>query len=169
MATTKSIPVTPKTVSQDEPILAWEAKEFAQYERNSHWYVLAGLVGGLLVVVSLFLRQWLAAGVFALATFVVMKHADDAPRTLTYSISKLGVHLGDRFYPYNELKAFWVFYKPPVKTLTIQTTSRYKPLRKIDLADMDPLAVQEALKAYLPERPKESEDFLDKFSRFIRL
>lgn len=154
---------------QDEPIIVWQAKEFTEYERDHRWYVGAGIVGGLLVVASLFLHQWLAAVVFVLATFVVLKHADDQPRTLTYTIGNLGITTGEKFRPYNELRSFGIIYKPPVKTLTIQTTSRFKPLIKIHLADLDPTAVREALKNYLPEQPKETEDFLDKFSRFIRL
>jgi hypothetical protein len=170
MATSK--PVQNETAidaSSEKPILAWEAQEFTQYERNSHWYVFAGLTGGLLVVACLFLHQWLAAVVFVLATFVVMKHADDEPRTLTYSINKLGVQVGDRFLPYNELKAYWLIYNPPVRTLTLQSTSRLRPLVKIDLGEVDPLTVREAFRPYLPEQTKQTEDFLDKFSRFIRL
>lgn len=168
MATSKPSeqPVNPDS---EKPILVWEAKEFAQYDRNSHWYVIAGLVGGLFVVACLFLHQWLAAVVFVLATFVVMRHADDEPRTLTYSINKLGVQVGEKFLPYNELKSFWVIYNPPVRTLTLQSTSRMKPLVKIDLAEVDPLTVREAFRPYLPEQTKQTEDFIDKFSRFIRL
>lgn len=158
-----------RRTNDEKPILVWEAKEFAEYSRDHKWYAVAGLIGGLVTVAALILQQWLAAVVFVLATFVVIRHADDTPRTLTYSISKLGVHVGERFVPFNELKAYWIIYKPPVKTLHFQTTSRFKPLIKADLGDLDPLAVQEVLKDHLPEQSQQSEDFLDKFSRFIRL
>ena len=159
---------TPQTES-DQPILVWEAKEFAEYERSRSWYVYALIAGAIGVAVMIFLQQWLGAVVFGLATFVVVRHAGDQPRTLTYSITNLGVHAGNRFVPYSELKLYWIVYNPPAKTLNLQSTNRFKPLLKIHLEDIDPLAVRNALQNHLPEEPKATEDFLDKFSRFIRL
>ncbi|MEX2043269.1 MAG: hypothetical protein WD926_00040 [Patescibacteria group bacterium] len=153
----------------ERPILAWEAKEFEEYDRNRKWYAVALVIGVLLVAGALVLKQWLASVVFALATYIVVRHADDKPRTLAISISKLGVQVADKFHPFSELKSFWIIYKPPVKTLTLQGTSRFKPLIKVHLVDVDPLAVQNALKDHLVEQPKETEDFIDKLGRWIRL
>ncbi|MDP3999889.1 MAG: hypothetical protein Q8Q11_00425 [bacterium] len=155
--------------NSERPILAWETKEFEEYDRNKKWYAVALVAGVLLVAGALVLQQWLVAVVFALATYVVVQHAGDKPRTLAIAISKLGVQVGKRFHPFSELKAFWVIYKPPAKTLTLQGISRFKPLIKVHLADVDPLAVQNALKDHLAEQAKESEDFIDKLSRWIRL
>ncbi|HEY8108860.1 MAG TPA: hypothetical protein VIF43_02530 [Patescibacteria group bacterium] len=162
-------PAKPSPEDSERPILAWEAKEFVEYDRNKKWYVGALVLGVLLVAGALVLQQWLAAAVFALATYVVVRHAGDKPRTLSISISKLGVEVADRFYPFSELRTFWIIYHPPVKTLTLQRTDRFKPLVKLSLADIDPLAVQNALKDHLAEQAKESEDFVDKLSRWIRL
>lgn len=157
------------TAGSEKPILVWEAQEFLEYDRDKRWYVIAGVIGALLVVAALLLRQWLAAVVFALATYVVIQRAGDKPRTFTYGISKLGIQVNQTFIPYNELRAFWVIYKPPVKTLTFQRVSKFKPLIKVHLADVDPLAVKNVLKTYLPEETKRDEDFLDKLGRLIRL
>ena len=170
-STQASSRTAPQTTGRapEAPILSWEAQEFVQYERGSRWYTTAGLTGGLLVVAMVFLQQWIAVAVFALATFVVMKHAEDTPRTLTHSISTLGIYLDDDFIPYQELKAYWIVYKPPLRSLTLQTTGRFKPVRKANLGEVDPGTIRDALRPYLPERPKQGEDFLDRFSRFIRL
>lgn len=164
-----AVQTAPKRPADEKPILAWEAKEFAEYDRNKRWYVLVGLVGVALVAGTLLFKQWLAAVVFALATYVVLRHAGDAPRTVTYAISRLGVFVGEKFHPYSELRTYWLVYNPPAKSLTFQSASRFKPLIKMHLADVDPDAVRNALKPYLPELPKQGEDFIDKFARFIRL
>ena len=166
-ATTKS--PRPAAAASEKPILAWQGQEFPEYSRNRKWYVLVGVIGVLLTVGALILQQWLTAPVFALATYVVLRHADDKPRTLTYQISRLGVTVGGKFHPFGELKTYWIVYNPPAKTVTFQSTGRLKPLVKLHLEDVDPEAVREALKPYLAETPKQSEDFIDKFSRFIRL
>jgi hypothetical protein len=162
----KAPPVRP---ASDKPILVWEGKEFQEYERNRKWYLLVGVIGALLTIGALVLQQWLTAPVFALATFVVLRHADDKARTVSYQISRLGVTVDDKFHPYNELKTYWIVYNPPAQTITFQNIGRFKPLIKLNLEDMDPEVVRETLKPYLAETPKQSEDFLDKFSRFIRL
>ncbi len=161
----------PTTTQADaeRPILAWQAKEFEEFNRNRRWYVIALVAGVLLAVGALVLQQWLVAAVFALATYVVVRHADDKPRVLSIAISKLGVEVGGTFHPYSELKTYWIIYNPPVKTLTLQGTNRFKPLIKVHLEDVDPLAIQNVLKDHLPEQPKQTEDFIDKFSRWIRL
>lgn len=166
---TQPTPTSAAPDAGEQPILMWEAKEYAEYDRNKHWYIVVGVVGALLTVGALILQQWLAAVVFALAAFVVIRHADDPPRTMNYAITKLGIQVGDNFRPYNELKLFWVIYKPPIKTLYVQSVNRFKPLIKIDLAEIDPLVIKNTLKQYLPEETKREEDFLEKFSRFIRL
>lgn len=155
--------------ASDKPILVWQGKEFQEYNRNRKWYLLVGVIGVLLTVGALVLQQWLTAPVFALATFVVLRHADDKPRTITYQMSRLGVTVGEKFTPYSELKTYWIVYNPPAKTVTFQSTGRFKPLIKLELGEMDPEVIRETLKPFLPETPKQSEDFLDKFSRFIRL
>ncbi len=165
----KPVAPTAQNPADEKPILAWEAKEFAEYDRNKRWYVLVILIGVLFVAGSLVLQQWLAAVVFVLATYVVVRYAGDTPRTITYAISRLGVFVGEKFHPYSELKTYWVVYNPPAKSLTFQNTSRFKPLIKMRLAEVDPDAVRNALRPYLPELPKQGEDFIDKFSRFIRL
>lgn len=161
------------------PILMWEAAEFVEYERSKRWYTLAIVCGlGLAilatVVSSLFVNasifsQVLVGAVFVLATFVVIKHADDKPRQVTYSITELGINTRNKFLPFNQLKTFWMTYNPPTKILTLQSTSRFKPLTKIRLGDVDPLAIRDALKDYLPEQAHQDEDFLEKLSRIIRL
>ncbi|MSU76171.1 hypothetical protein EXS54_01720 [Patescibacteria group bacterium] len=153
----------------EKPIIAWEAKEFTDYQRNKRWYILVGIVGAVLTVGALVIQQWLTAVVFALATYVVMRHAGDKPRTITYSISRLGIQVGDKFYPYNDLKQYWIVYNPPIRTLSFQLTSRFKPLIKMNIGEVDPDAIREALKEHLPELPKQGEDFIDKFSRWVRL
>lgn len=181
LQTTETADVPVENTPGTEPILVWEAKEYAEYSRSRRWYLAVGVTGvllslGALIIAIVFtkglrdqLGQGLVAAVFAMATVVVLRHADDEPRQLVYSISKLGVTVGDVFYPYNELKQYWIIYKPPVKALHLQTTNKFKPIIRIDLADLDPLAVREALKNYLPEDTKHEEDFLDRFSRMIRL
>lgn len=171
MAAAKTNQPTDKAVSteREKPIIAWEAKEFNDYERNKRWYVLVGVVGALLTVGALVIQQWLTAVVFALATYVVMRHAGDKPRTISYGISRLGIQVGHRFYPFSELKQYWIVYNPPVRTLNFQQTSRFKPLVKMHLGEVDPDAVRNVLKEHLPELPKQGEDFIDKLSRFIRL
>lgn len=152
-----------------KPLLSWESKEFTEYERSKKWHFIVTVLGIVLTAGALVLQEWTAAAVFALATLVVLTWADRKPRTFTFSISKLGIGVGETFYPYNELRSFWVYYKPPVQRLYVQPTNRFKQLIKADLHDVDPLQVQDLLKEHLPQETKGTEELADKFSRWIRL
>ena len=146
---TKNTPTQPAT--DEKPIIAWEALEFTEYERNKGWYVLVAIAGVLLTIGALLLQQWLTAVVFVLGTYVVMRHANDKPRTFHYSIGRHGVQAADKYIPFNDLKSYWIVYNPPTRNLTLQRTGRFKPLIKIHLGEVDPDAVHTALKEHLPE------------------
>jgi hypothetical protein len=152
----------------NDPLLRWHAPEYMFQEKGSGWFIVAALVAILIIIGSLFLRQWLLAGVIVALSAVVYQHANRAPRELDYTITKMGVQVGERLYSYNELKSFWVVYHPPVQTLNLALTKRLAPLLIIQLADTDPASVKDILKEHLPEEDRHQEDWIDRLTRLAR-
>ena len=88
---------------------------------------------------------------------------------MEYVITTMGIQVGERFYPYSQLKAFWVIYQPPVRTLNLQLTKRLSPQVVIQLGETDPVSVKSALSKRLPEETKRaSEDPIDRLARLVR-
>jgi hypothetical protein len=164
----QAAPAQPAQPVADRVLLQWQAPEFVYYEKDTKWFVYGGLVVILLIAASALLQQWLMIVVILALAAVVYQHARREPRTLDYQITLLGLKLGERFHPYNELKTFWIIYNPPVSVLYVESTRRLIPLLQIQLGELDPLRVKQALQGHLPEQEKRTEDWLDSFARIIR-
>ncbi len=149
-------------------LLSWEAPEFIYHKKSSWWYILAG--AGLLALIasSLIMREWLAVVIFVILGIFIFLYAEVKPKDIEVGLTNIGIKIGNDFYPFNKLKAFWLVYEPPVKTLNLETTKRFSPLITIQLEDTDPYLVKNILKEHLLEEPERTEDLIDKISRYLK-
>ncbi len=152
----------------DQYITSWVAPEFYYHEKSTWWHII--VYGALLslIVVSAFLAQWIAILVFLLLGVIIYQYADIKPRDVEIILTNVGVKVGEKFYPYNEIATFWVIFDPPVKHLNFQLTKRFSPVISLQLENMDPTLVKEVLREHILEDPNRKEDLIDVFSRFIR-
>lgn len=149
-------------------LLSWEAPEFVYHPKSLLWHIVAISAVSILIIASLFMKQWLAAFVFIILGFLIFRYAEVKPRSIEISLTNVGIKVGDVFYPYNKLKSFWLVYEPPIKTLNLEATKRFSPLITIQLEDTDPFLVKNILRDHLLEEPERTEDLIDRVSRFLR-
>jgi len=152
----------------DQYITSWVAPEFYYHEKSTWWHVIVYGTLLSLIVVSAFLAQWIAILVFLLLGVIIYQYADIKPRDVEIILTNVGVKVGEKFYPYNEIATFWVIFNPPVKHLNFQLTKRFSPVISLQLENMDPTLVKEVLREHILEDPDRKEDLIDVFSRFIR-
>ncbi len=110
--------------------------------------------------------------VLLLLLFVLVFHLVwRQPHSVRCEISEDGVSVGATFYPYRELKRFWILYQPPeVKTLYLEFANLFKPRLPLSLMDQNPVAIRHALLDYLPEDlHRDEEPVLDQISRMLKL
>lgn len=150
---------------------AWTVQEYEQHERAVSWYIVMITVGLFLILFALFTGNFLFALIIILFGIIMFLQAHQVPLQVPFKITELGVILNDRFYPWIELKDFYIIYQPPmVKTLYLDTVSSFRPLLRIPLLDMNPVEVRNTLKEYLEEDlDKEEEPATDKVARDWRI
>lgn len=104
---------------------------------------------------------------FALTFYLVGRH----PQAVRCTVSVDGVTVGRTFYPYGELKCFWIIYQPPeVKTLYLEFTNLLKPRLPIPLEDQNPVSIRHYLMDYIPEDLNQQEEPVwDQISRILKL
>jgi hypothetical protein len=92
-------------------------------------------------------------------------------RLVRFGILEDGLEIGADFYSYDDLKNFWIAYKPPeVKKLYITFRSSLRPMLIIPLEKENPLQVRTAILEYLPEDlEKEDETTTETLSRLLKL
>ena len=152
------------------PTISWRFPDAPQHQRTPRWYFWAGLAGAGLVIWGLWSGNpffSLLVVLFGLTTYLVQRR----PNWLQCVITADGVQIGDAFYPYRELRQFYIVYQPPeVKNLYLEFRSALRPKAVIPLEDQHPVAVRHLLMDYLEEDlSREEEPILDHLSRILKL
>ena len=143
-----------------ETLYRWTIKEYEPYERNRAWYVFMVLVGLGLVFYGILSNNFLFSLIIILAGIILFLHEHQEPLLVNFEIAELGIVVGNRFYSYDELDAFFIIYQPPeVKTLFFETKDILRPRLRIPLEnDTNPLEVRHTLQTFLPEDVDRTEE-----------
>lgn len=153
----------PKSIHTDVPtgdiFHSWQVEEFVKYDRNRLWHIFMIIAGLLLVVYGMMSNNFLFSLIIILAGIILFLHSHGEPLLIPFRIAELGVVVGDRFYPYDELDMFFIIYQPPeVKTLFLEPKSPLRPRLRIPLGDVNPVEVRHTLQAFLSEDTERNEE-----------
>lgn len=135
-----------------EVLLAWEFKEFEKGHRGKRWYVIMSLLGAVLLFYAVWSENFTFALLILLLALVYFLLEWRDPGNVLFTITDVGVGVGNRFYRYSDMDAFWIIYYPPeIKNLYFRFSRSIHPRFRISLEDVDPVAVRELLLAFLRE------------------
>ncbi|MFA6474937.1 MAG: hypothetical protein WCV88_01905 [Patescibacteria group bacterium] len=148
----------------------WNIPEFIQYEHTIGWYIVVGGLGIVLLIQALATGNFLFAIIILLAAAIVYMHERRHPEMLEFMILEGGIMLGTTYYPYKDLKTFWVIYEPGVKLLYFGVNQVLRKELPIHLEEQNPLVIRRILLNYLEEDiDKEDESTEEALARFMRL
>ena len=152
-------------------LASWTIKEYTQYKRKLGWYVIAGLLGIVLLVYAVWTFNFLFAIIIILFGIIIYIQTRGKPEDMTVSVAEDGIEVGDTFYPYKLIKKFWIIYEPPeVKNLYLEINRIFRPELSIDMGKVNPLKVRKALLKYTEEDlEKENESNTDYISRQLKV
>lgn len=148
--------------------LEWQAYEFEKREKDKNWFNILIILTALFFVVAIVLKNYTFSIVVLSAALCVYIYAKKNPRLIDFSISPRGVSMGNKPYPYSDLKSFWIFYDPPrIKELVIVSKKKIQPLIHIPINGQSPIEIRNFLLKYLREEEQE-ESIIDIFSDLIK-
>src|SRR3989338_3551599 len=100
------------TLEHDQVLMEWLTPEFMPYPRGATWFMIAGILVLSLISYAIFTGSATMAIVFILmGGAYVLTHNQD-PKIIQVRITQLGIYVGDKYYPYNTINAFWIVFKP---------------------------------------------------------
>ena len=152
-------------------VFEWNLAEYEKHDHNRRWYIVMGILFFLLLLYAVITANNMFALIIILfAIILFLQNMKEAPQ-IAFFITKTGVILGSRYYPFSELKNFWLIYEPPmIKNLYFTTGSIFKHRISIPLIDNDPRPIRDFLNVYLEENLDEEEEPLtEKFARAFKL
>lgn len=158
------------TNSFHNDVIKWEAPEYVQHEKGWKWFFAAGIVDLGFCVYAGITQNWtLLVALVLLSAMYVWQHGN-VPKHVEIKVSHTGIKVGNKEYPYQNIKSFWLIYKPPrVKTLNIRSNSRLLPDITIQLGDQNPASLRTYLCSQIREEEGKEETGVDSLIRIFKL
>lgn len=149
---------------------AWEFPEYVMYPRSKRWYATVIVIGGLALIYAVATSNPLFALIVIMVGLIMALQRRRQPGRIRFGVTEDGLEVGRDFYAFNDLKQFWIAYKPPeVKKLYIQFKAGLRPMLIISLENENPLRVRKILLEYLAEdTEREDETTTEALARLLK-
>lgn len=144
--------LTPKMMEAGEikTLLFWEAPSRPFRKKDRSFYTTIAIIVILLVLILLLAREFLLIGAILALAFVAYVLAFVPPHNIKYRISTQGLTIGEDFYFWHFLDAFWFKEKEGSKVLHIQTRFRFPGQLMLVLGDQNEEKVKKIVARFLP-------------------
>lgn len=142
--------ITEKTTIGN-PLYEWTFPEYEKFSRGRIWYAVMISLGSIFILYGMLTGNFLFSLIIALFGVILFLQQHQDPQEIAFAVTDLGIIVGNRFYRYSELEAFYIIYKPPVKTLFFETKNFIRPRIHIPMGDQNPLDLRFGLLEFLPE------------------
>lgn len=126
-------PQSPVGVPQQSEVsnetVTWEASEFVHHEKSSLWFLALVLIAVALLVLDYFLIQSVTFGVLIVVMALTSAvFARRPPRTLTYAVSPDGLLIDQKFFAFEEFRAFGVVQEGAFYSIRMVPNKRFMPM-----------------------------------------
>ena len=136
---------------KDDIKIEWTAPEYPFWQKPAEWYVSASIIGGSLVIASVFFNNFVLAILIAIITLSLLISATVPPKKITVSINKKGVTIGSLFYPFINLESFWISDLEDPSRLFLKSKKLLSPIIMIEIVEVEEEEIEKILKNYLEE------------------
>lgn len=132
--------------------IEWQAPEYEFHKKSPDWFWTLGIITLALFLSATLLHSLLFGFLILLAGFSLALFGARRPSIVSFKINTQGIHIGNRIYPYENLKCFWVDYEPPYKKeLIIESKKTFMPHITIMIGEADPVKIRNYLLQFLKE------------------
>lgn len=161
---------TPQAADHGDVLLEWKFPEVPTYRRGRRWYFAMAAFGVATIAWSIYDRNPMFAIIILLFLAIVFFQSRQTAKTLTARVREDGIEIGRNFYDYDDVRNFWIIYRPPAKALYMRFKSAFRPILGISLEDVDPAKLRKVLVKYLSEDlDQEEEPASDAYGRLFKL
>jgi len=161
---------TPKMMEAEEikTLLSWEAPSRPFRKKDRSYYTTIAILAILLILIAFLMREFLLIGVILSFAFVAYVLAFVPPHNIKYKISTQGITIGEDFYFWHFLDAFWLKEKDGSKILHIQTRLRFPAQLMLVLQDKDEEKVKKLVARFLPFVEVPYKSWMEKWSESLQ-
>ena len=161
-----SDPANPGLEYGEEQVVRWQAAEYIYREKNKVWYIIFAIVVLALMALAIFaFRSNTFAVLIPVMAAALVIYSRRAPTQLDYTLSRKGLHIDDKLYPYEQFKEFGLIHGDDQFSVMLVPRERFKPGVTVYFPEEVGESVVDMLAARLPMHDIK----LDPIDRFIRM
>jgi hypothetical protein len=148
--------------------ISWTASEYIAHPKSMSWFAMLG-ASTVVVAIIIFLvtKDYVSTAVIFAFAIIVGVFAARQPHVLEYHLDSVGLHMGQRFYPYNIFKSFSVIHEEAFSHITLLPLKRFMPPLTVHYAPTDEDAIIGTFSDYLPYEDNKR-DLVESFTRKVR-
>lgn len=168
--TVASDQLTPKMMEAGEirTLLSWEAPARPFRKKDRSYYTTIAILVVLVCLIAFLFREFLLMGVILALAFVSYVLAFVSPHNIKYRISTQGITVGEDFYFWHFLDAFWLKEKDGIKVLHIQTRLRFPAQLMLVLGPQDEEKIKKIVSRFLPFVEVPHKSWMEKWSEGLQ-
>jgi hypothetical protein len=160
---------TEQVLAPDENPVRWQATEYIHRHKGALWFVIFGIVVVAATGLAIFLMQSITFAILVpVMAAALIVYSYRPPRVLDYTLSRQGLHVNDRLYPFAEFKGFGVIHDDDEYSIMLIPTKRFKPGVYIYFPEEAGEAIVDMLAARLPMQELRM-DLVDRVIRKLRI
>ena len=153
--------------TSETTLMSWNAPEFTFTNKPSGWYLLLGLFFLVLIGLAIYTKQYFTIALLVLMNIALVIYARRKPRTLNYTLTTHGVHVGDKAYAFDSFSSFYPITASVQSTTTFIPAKQFGTLVSLPVEDDQENTVEELLGSVLPKVPARN-DMIDRLLRTLR-
>ena len=131
-------------------LLSWRAPSRPFKKKDRSYYTTIAILVVLVCLIAFLFREFLLIGVLLALAFVSYVMAFVPPHDVEYKISTQGITIGEDFYFWHLLDAFWFKNKEGNKILIIPTRIRFPGQLMLVLGSEDEEKIKKIVARFLP-------------------
>jgi hypothetical protein len=108
--------------------LNWSAPEYEEKERSKDWFWALGIIVVTSSVAAIIFSDYFFAALLVLSGILLGFFAVKKPDMISYELNDKGLKIGNRLYPYENIKSFWIQVEQPKPTNQQHLPTIIKPL-----------------------------------------
>lgn len=149
-------------------LLAWEGPSRPFRRKDRSYYTTLAIIVFLLVLILFLAREFLLIATVLSLAFVSYVLAFVPPTKVQYKISTQGITIGEDFYFWHFLDAFWFNEKERSKVLHIQTIFRFPAQLMLVLDGVEEEEVKKIVAKFLPFHEVPYKSLMEKWSEGLQ-
>ena len=157
------------STSQVSSIYSYQSPEFDKYEKTPTWYILAGIIGIILLSYAIIEQSPMMFVVILLTLVVTLLISNKDPQIITIDITTSGITLDKkRIFQYQDIESFGVFKRGEIQFISLYMAEGLLSHTRIPVGKEDPEEIAEILSQYIP-REDGKESFFDTLDHFLKI